>query len=156
MSEVTNAWRFRCFYSERGEDLIDRWISKNLSRKARAKLERTLELLCVRPATEWGRPNASPLGNHIYVIRFSDENNRKIRIAGHFQGDTKYFVLTQPVIEKDSTYEPDNYEQLAADHKNVCSNAFNSRTQDCFYLDIHRREDQRTAIARPNHGHWLH
>jgi peptidyl-tRNA hydrolase len=55
MEESASAWRFRCIRSERGEDLIDRWKNKTLSKKAVAKLERALEYLCVRPKTEWAR-----------------------------------------------------------------------------------------------------
>lgn len=155
MEEPASAWRFRCFRSERGEDLIDRWISKTLSKKARAKLERALEYLCVRPKTEWSRPYASPLGNHIYVIRFSDENRAQLRIAGHFHGNTKLFVMTQPAVEKDDEYDPENLTELANDHKNTCDSKFNNRTQDCFYLDIHRDEDERAA-AGTCAGAWRH
>lgn len=157
MGEVKTAWRFRCYLSERAEDQIDRWIRKTLSKKAIAKLERALEYLCVREKTEWSRPHASPLGHNIYVIRFADENSRQLRIAGHFHGETKFFVLTQPVIEKDNQYDPDNYAELASVHKNICDEEFNVRTQDCFQLDIHRDEDERGAAERaPAPRGWYH
>jgi len=138
------AWRFRCLHSARGEDLIDRW-HKSLSKKARAKLERAMEHLCVQERTEWSRPHASPLGNHIYVIRFQDENRQQHRIAGHFHGSSNIFVLTQPATEKDDEYDPKNLTSIANGFKDTCDNDIDGRSGDCFYLDIHRREDERSA-----------
>lgn len=155
MDKPSCAWRFRCLKSERGEDLIDRWKGKNLSKKATAKLERALEYLCVRPKSEWARPHASPLGNHIYVIRFSDENRAQLRVAGHFHGETRFFVMTQPAVEKDDKYDPENLTELANNHKNTCDTKFNDRTQECFYLDIHRDEDERATAATSTIA-WRH
>ena len=93
-------WRFKCFLSERGSDVIDEWHEK-ISKKGRAKLLRTMEHLVAQPLSEWARPYASPLRDHIYVIRFTDENRTQHRVIGHFHADTLYFILTQPAIEKD-------------------------------------------------------
>lgn len=142
------AWRFHCFLSERGTDVIDSWHS-GISKKGRAKLERTLEHLAVQEKTEWDRPHASPLGDHIYVIRFSDENRMQHRIAGHFHGDSLAFVLTQPGYEKDDIYYPKDIVKLAKGHKVVCDSDFNGRTRVCFYLDIHRSEDLARAEPVP-------
>jgi hypothetical protein len=143
------AWRFHCFLSERGEDVIDTWHN-GVSKKGRAKLERTLEHLAVQEKTEWSRPQASPLGDHIYVIRFTDENRMQHRVAGHFHADSLAFVLTQPGYEKDDIYHPENFTKLAKSHKSTCDGEFNSRTCSCFVLDVHRAED--LASADTVHG----
>lgn len=144
------AWRFRCLLSTRGEDLIDRWHSK-ISKRGRAKLERAMEHLAVQEKSEWTRPDASCIGNHIYVIRFKDENSTQHRIAGHFHENSNVFVLTQPVIEKDNEYDPRNFADLASDHKATCDDDFDGRSAPCFYLDVHRREDERSARANEVH-----
>lgn len=131
--------------------MIDRWVSKSLSKKARANLDRTLEHLCVQPKTEWSRPHASPLGNHIYVIRFKDENRSQHRVAGHFHNETHLFVMTEPAIEKDDNYDPPNLTELAVHNKAVCDADFNGRTQACFYLDPHRIEDDSACVNPPSY-----
>lgn len=141
-NQSKRAWRFRCFKSVRGEDLIDRWHGK-LSKKAQANLERTMEHLCVQDQSSWDRPHASSLGHHIYVIRFRDENRTQHRIAGHFHSESIVFVLTQPAVEKDDKYEPPNLLDIAKDNKSVCDGDFEGRTGNCFYLDTHRNEDDR-------------
>lgn len=148
---VKKAWRFHCFLSERGEDLIDSWHA-GISKKGKAKLERTLEHLAVQEKTAWDRPNASPIGDHIYVIRFTDENRMQHRIAGHFHGISLAFVLTQPGYEKDNVYYPKNFAQLAKSHKSVCDSDFPGRTRPCFVLDIHRAEDDASSKSVPVFG----
>ena len=151
--EAPKAWRFRCFRSLRGEDLIDEW-AKKLSKKGKVKLTVALEYLCVQPRTEWSRPHASPLGNHIYVIRFKDENGTQHRLAGHFHEESYVFVLTQPVIEKDNQYDPSNYEDLAAAHKLNCDGDLDARTCTCFHLAPHEREDELSSSKSVRSGSW--
>lgn len=146
------AWRFRCIQSARGVDLIDAWHN-TLSKKARAKLERAMEHLAVQEKTEWSRPHASSLGNRIYVIRFSDENRTQHRVAGHFHGESNVFILTQPAIEKDDQYDPENLLSLAGSLKDDCDDDLDRWSRECFYLDIHRREDEQpvTAVSVSRH-----
>jgi hypothetical protein len=100
------AWRFVYPLDQRGlSDVAAKLLG--LSKKARANLRRTLEHLQVKPKSEWSRPWASPLKNHIYVIRFHDENRTQHRLFGRF--DEANFVVTLYGTEKDKQYDPVNY-----------------------------------------------
>jgi len=64
------------------------------SKKAAAKFDRTLDHLVQMDKASWSRPHASPLGDHIYVIRFRDENSAQLRVFGHFEDAEHCFVMT--------------------------------------------------------------
>ncbi|HXA48565.1 MAG TPA: hypothetical protein VNW52_13100 [Burkholderiaceae bacterium] len=130
-------WGYRCFLSSRGDDVIDEWLS-TISKKGKAKLERTLEHLCVQPKTEWDRPHASSLGHHIYVIRFKDETGMQHRVFGHFHDKEKTFALTLTGFEKDDKYHPSDYHERATDNKSICDASYPSRTKECFVLAAHK------------------
>ena len=135
-------WRYRCFLTQRGEHVIDAWHSR-ISAKGRGKLARALEHLAAQPKSEWSRPHASPVGNHIYVIRFTDENRTQHRLAGHFHGNSLAFILTLTAIEKDDKYDPSDYADRASANKVVCDADFDGRSTNCFVLAAHRAEDDR-------------
>jgi hypothetical protein len=62
-------WKFRLFASESGASDLTKWDSK-LSVAGRARRDAHMRFLCVQPPTRWSRPQASPLGDNVYVIRF--------------------------------------------------------------------------------------
>ncbi|WP_419465627.1 type II toxin-antitoxin system RelE/ParE family toxin [Burkholderia diffusa] len=111
--------------------MIDDWV-KTLSKKARANFSRTRDHLRHQPPEQWDRPHASPLGNHIYVIRFRDENSTQHRAFGHFRSKNDAFVLTNSGIEKDNVYEPSTYRQSADDARGVCEQTGDDRSRCCF------------------------
>lgn len=124
-------WTFKCYVNWRNRDVIDEWHG-DLSATARANFQRAREHLSAQPKAAWSRPHASPLGNHIYVIRFKDESRMQHRVCGHFPEDRDFFVMTLPAIEKDDKYEPSNYIQLATTRKNECDAGLNERARGCF------------------------
>lgn len=124
-------WRWRCYCDHRGVDQIDRWL-RNKSVKARAKFQRHREHLAQQPRTEWGRPHASPPGDHIYVIRFADENQTQWRVFGHFHDTGSWFVMTTTGTERDGTYDPKNYAALCLDRRQKCDTDFGIATVECF------------------------
>lgn len=69
------------------------------------------------------------------------------RVFGHFHGQSNVFVLSLTGFEKDGIYTPSNYLLLAEEHKRICDDSLFDRTRECYYLDVHRRED---AGAGPN------
>jgi hypothetical protein len=102
---INGRWTFRCYVDHRGMNVVLDWLSK-LSPKARQNLKRTLEQLATKPKTAWERPHASPLGNHIYVIRFNDENRTQWRVYGEHEDERGCFVLTNYGTERGGKYDP--------------------------------------------------
>lgn len=98
-------WDYRCYVDEKGNNIIIDWL-RNLSPKARQNLKRTLEQLATKPRDAWSRPQASPLGDHIYVIHFRDENRTQWRIYGEHDDGHKCFVLTNFGTERGGQYDP--------------------------------------------------
>lgn len=91
--------------------------SGECSKRGEGKLDRTLDHLVKQEKTEWSRPKASPLSGNIYVIRFSDENKKQLRVFGHFDDDRHCFVMTLTGFEKDDRYHPGNYLERAIGNK---------------------------------------
>lgn len=89
----------------RGKNVIIEWL-EGLSAKARQNLKRTLEQLATKQKIGWERPSASPLGNHIYVIRFNDENRTQWRVYGEHDDERSCFVLTNFGTERGGKYSP--------------------------------------------------
>ncbi len=109
-------WTFYCRKDERGNDVIDDWYS-TLQTKAKARFARTLDQLRPRPAQDWQRPDASPIRDHIYVIRFKDHSGIPQRVFGNFVFERAAFVMTVVAIEKDREYIPGNCPDQAARHQ---------------------------------------
>lgn len=124
-------WKFHCFLDHRGKDVLADW-HRTLSTKGRANFARARDQLKDQPKTSWDRPHASPLGNHIYVIRFKDENRTQHRAFGHFADEHHAFVITLYGEEKDGCYSPSNYSERASLNKDVCDRDFAGRTKPCF------------------------
>lgn len=135
-----NLIRYRCFLDHRFQCVIQPWLLSTVPKKGRIKLQRTLEQLAAQPRSEWSKPNAAFVKNHIYVIRFKDENSTEHRIYGHFTDDSLCFVMTLTGIEKDNVFKPSNYAELAIANKRVCDQDFPTRTEPCFQLAQHRAE----------------
>ena len=108
--------------------VVSSWYVKQTA-VVRAKLDRHLDQLRPLAKTEWGRPRASPLANHIYVIRFSDQDRKQLRVFGHFHDAHAAFVMTFDGYEKDNVYYPRDYKTLASEHKACCDAAFVPSTQ---------------------------
>lgn len=123
-------WNFHCLISDRGVDTIDKWRD-GLSKTAKANLDRALEHLRVQKKTEWDRPHASSVGNHIYVIRFKDENRTQWRLFGHFYDEHNCFVATLGGTERDGVYFPSGYKDSCAREKIACDQDFARRTKPC-------------------------
>ena len=101
-------WTFLCYRNGSGRNQIYPQL-RALSKQGTMNLRRTLEHLRVKPPSAWDRPQASPIGNHIYVIRFKDENRSQHRLFGHHESLYGEFVITLYGLEKDGNYAPPNY-----------------------------------------------
>ena len=113
----------------RGKGVVSAFVEgRDCSKKAEAKFDRTLDHLQQSDKTDWSRPHASPIGDHIYVIRFTDENRRQLRIFGHFEDVEHCFVMTLTGGEKDDKYEPSNYDDQAKERRLVVASDFSSST----------------------------
>lgn len=123
-------WKYRCFKDHRGLDVIDPW-HKKLSAAARANFTRARQQLSHQPLTSWSRPHASPLGDHIYVIRFRDENRTQHRVFGHIEQAHTSFVMSVTGTERDNVYSPKTYIKDVGDARNVCGGQYHERTCDC-------------------------
>lgn len=125
-------WKWFCFKDHKGNDVIDPWC-KSLSGAARGKFSRSRDQLRGQPKQNWSKPQpASNVGDHIYVIRFSDENRMQHRVFGHFHDVQAGFVMTLTGYEKDYAYYPDTYRAEGKDRKSLCDNDFVGRTRRCF------------------------
>lgn len=108
------------------------WMG-GLSKTAHANLKRTLEHLSQKPASEWVRPHSSSLKNHIYVIRFHDENRTQWRIFGGMAVEHGTFVLTNHGTERGGRYDPkaDVCINTATSRLDLCLADWNRRTCSC-------------------------
>ena len=109
---------------------ISKWMQRaHLSPKTRARFDRALDQLRALPKTSWSKPNpASNIGDHIYVIRFSDVTNQQLRVFGHFHDGHGCFVMTFDGTEKDNVYYPANYQAVGKRHKATCDSDFQGAT----------------------------
>ncbi|MFY3697388.1 type II toxin-antitoxin system RelE/ParE family toxin [Achromobacter xylosoxidans] len=123
-------WTYKCFKDHRDIDVVDGW-HKKLSPTARANFMRARQQLAHQPMTSWSRPHASPLGNHIYVIRFKDENRTQHRVFGHFEQTDSAFVMSVTGYEKDSVYYPKTYVADVSSARSVCEGNYEKRTCNC-------------------------
>ena len=115
---------------ESGQGVITKWMQRtHLSTKARARFDRALDQLRDLPKTRWSKPNpASNVGDHIYVIRFTDVTNQQLRVFGHFYDGHRTFVMTFDGTEKDNVYYPTGYQEVGKRHKSACDANFQGRT----------------------------
>lgn len=145
-------WNFHCLVSDRGVDATDKW-KDGLSKTAQANLDRALEHLRFQKKTEWDRPHASPLGNHIYVIRFKDENRTQWRLFGHFYDEHDCFVATLGGTERDGIYFPAGYKDNCAREKSVCDKDFGKRTKPCLLgCDLCTPEQSTGNVVKTGRG----
>jgi len=111
----TPAWRILEFVDGRGQGAISPLDRGRLTSKGRAKFDRTLDHLRWQPTDRWIRPKAASIGDHIYVIHFTDENRIPWRISGFIDLPHHAFIMCVPGTERDGNYEPPNYiEQVRA------------------------------------------
>ena len=113
----------------RGKGVVSTFVAgRDCSKKAAAKFDRTLDHLQQVDKPSWERPYASSLGDNIYVIRFTDENRRQLRVFGHFEDVEHCFVMTLTGGEKGNTYDPANYDDQASKFRNVVASDFFGNT----------------------------
>lgn len=127
-------WKFLHYLSKSGRNDIAAW-DVDLSKKARANRNTAMRYLKVQPSDRWSRPLASPLGDHLYVIHFRDENGSAHRLCGFFDADHHAFVICVTIIEKDGKYKPENYEQRTNQARANVAGAFEQRTTSCDWGD---------------------
>lgn len=115
---------------DRDRGVISHWITKDrISKKAQGSLERALDQLRPLPIQHWQRPHACKIrGDNTYVIHFVDVGRVQLRVFGHFYAAHSAFVMTETGTERDHVYIPENYEELATQHKKSCDEDFESRT----------------------------
>ncbi|WP_447902670.1 hypothetical protein [Stenotrophomonas pavanii] len=114
---------------DRRRGVITHWFEKEkISVKAKASLERALDQLRRMPIQRWERPHASKIGDHTYVIRFTDVAKVQLRIFGHFYQPHDSFVMTGNGTERDYVYYPKNYASVAEKARTFCHQDFDGRT----------------------------
>ncbi|WP_236581957.1 hypothetical protein [Hydrogenophaga sp. BPS33] len=115
---------------DRDSGVISRWIeSSHWAIKTRAHFDRALDQLRCLPMQRWSKPNpASKIGDHTYVIRFKDSSSQQLRVFGHFFRAHHAFAMTLDGYEKDDVYHPNDYENLAQEHRAFCDKDFVRRT----------------------------
>ena len=114
-----HGWKFLCYRNASGKNQITPSLTA-LSKTGMMQLRRALEHLSAKPQASWERPHASPAGNHIYVIRFRDENRKQHRLFGHHDLIAPEFVITLYGFEKDGKYEPSDYITISATRRSEC------------------------------------
>jgi hypothetical protein len=120
-------WHYRFYAPIVGRNDFAKWNSR-LSAKARANRDVKMRFLKVQPLSRWTRPTASPLGKHLYVIHFQDENGSAHRLCGFVSIEHHAFVICVTITEKDGKYNPTDYEARTLQAKNHVDGAFNERT----------------------------
>ena len=116
---LMQGWKFLCYRNASGKNQITPSLTA-LSKTGMMQLRRALEHLSVKPQTSWERPHASSAVNHIYVIRFRDENRTQHRLFGHHDLTGSEFVITLYGFEKDGKYEPSNYITISTTRRSEC------------------------------------
>jgi hypothetical protein len=129
---MVRLWLYRCYVDHRGKSIVADWV-KSKSKKAQMNLRRTLEHLSQKPRETWERPQSSSLGNHIYVIRFKDENGTQWRIYGEHDLQHKCFVLCCTGTERGNIYDPPSETCCATTVSRMaeCRESWDTRTCSC-------------------------
>ncbi|WP_431107626.1 hypothetical protein [Variovorax paradoxus] len=123
-------WEFRLWLTATGRNEHAKWDSE-LSKKGRARRNVSMKFLRDKPAAQWSRPEASPLGDHVYVIRFKDENGTQHRLFGYHDLDHHAYVICFEGFEKDHVYHPPNYEERVRKCRSDIKGQFDQRTIVC-------------------------
>jgi len=125
-------WRYLCYKNRSGGNDIVPLLTR-LTAKGRANARRAMEHLRQKDIQWWERPHASHVRsyNHIYVIRFKDENRTPWRLLGFHERALSVFVLTNTATERDSAYEPANYGSIASERMEQCLSAWRERVCSC-------------------------
>jgi hypothetical protein len=121
------AWNFH-ERLDRQAGVISNFLA-TVDKKAQARFERALDQLRQMPRQAWSKPApASHLGNHTYVIRFTDTSRQQLRVFGHFYDPHDCFAMTSHGCERDNVYDPENYQAISIGHKSTCDQDFARRT----------------------------
>lgn len=91
-----------------GRSVVERQDAE-LSKTGKARRDVEIAYLRQQPLTRWTRPHASSLGDHLYVIRFRDENRKQHRMFGFADIPHHLFVICLTGYEKDNVYHPHDY-----------------------------------------------
>ena len=123
-------WAFLWYLTDSGRNNLVKWDT-GLSTKAKVNRNTAMKYLRVQPLSRWSRPEASPLGNGLYVIHFKDENSTAHRLCGFIDHEHHAFVICVTIIEKDGKYNPDDYETRTLTAKRKVQGDFNKHTAVC-------------------------
>lgn len=123
-------WAIYWYLTDSGRNNFTKWDAK-LSLKGRVKRNTALKYLRVEPLSRWVRPEASPLGNLLYVIHFNDENSTAHRMCGFIDLAHHAFVICATMIEKDGTYNPNDYEARTLSSQIDVQADFDKHTLEC-------------------------
>lgn len=129
MASAVIKWNYHERKDKHG-GVITEWIkSTHLTIKARARFERALDQLRQIPKSSWHKPTpASNIGDHTYVIRFTEVTGAQIRVFGHFFDPHNSFVMTFDGGEKDYEYIPSDYQDVAQHHRAECDKDLQGKT----------------------------
>jgi hypothetical protein len=110
---------FKCFLSERGDDLIDEWYEE-IGPKAQAKLDAILEHFRDTPNHMWGKKHFKQLVGYdgIYEIRFS-VNNVVYRPLGFFGPERNEFTFLIGAREQGDEFIPRGAPNIAEQRKSI-------------------------------------
>lgn len=131
-----DGWKYVCFKDHRDKAVVIDWITSKLSKKAWMNLKRALENLAQRPINDWHKPHPSSKisnSNHIYVIRFSDENRTQWRIYGFHKVSKCVFVMTNYGTERGNKYEPSapDSRDKAEECMELCNSCWEQHVCNC-------------------------
>lgn len=130
LKPVFAVWEFRLWLTESGRNDHEKWNS-GLSATARARRDMNMRFLRDKPATLWERPDASPLGDNLYMIRFKDENGSQHRLFGYHDLKNHAYVICFEGFEKDNVYHPTDYKERIRKCRSDIEGQFNERTIVC-------------------------
>ncbi|MDO9404897.1 MAG: hypothetical protein Q7T87_12765 [Polaromonas sp.] len=130
MRQPEKPWEFRHYLTDSGRNDMEKWDA-NLSKRGRANRDTAMRYLRNQPIERWTRPEASSIGDHLYVIHFKDENGSAHRLCGFFDLDYHAFVICVTIIEKDGKYKPKDYEKSTIQARANVAGVFEQRTASC-------------------------
>lgn len=123
-------WTFRLYLSPSGRSELDKW-DRRLSASGKASRDVNMRFLSHQPLERWTRPHASPVGDHVYVIRFHDESRSQHRLIGYFAPEYRSFVICVAALEQDNQYHPADYVDRTIQCRASIGSAFIERTAPC-------------------------
>src|SRR5437868_6977951 len=100
-------WSFRAYVSPTGKRRFEQWYMQ-IDPAAQAEFDTTVEFLCQRDRTEWGRPGFAMLSGNmrdIGELRF-DANKAVYRPFGFFGPQRHEFTFLVGATKKGQTYDP--------------------------------------------------